>query len=378
MQFLVDKYNPKNKDDIFDDMYLSRDGKIKDDNIDTDDAWIYSDDPKKCFFHKPLFSKLKSISTDDSMPHIIFYGNKGTGKKTMINIFLEMIFDESIYKLDESKYIVYSSGNNENEVLIKQSDHHIIIEPNNTNFDRHLIQEIVKEYAKKVPLHIFEKNKMFKVVQINNLDNLSYYAQTSLRRTVEKYSKTCRFVMWCYSLSKVIEPLRSRCLCIHVPTQSDDNLIRWIYNIVVLEKIKIRPQLVGEIIEQSNGNLKSILWKLDLYKHCKKINNSYDFGLNVLINEIMTLADKSAIVTINVPQIREYIYKLYITNVSSNTIIKDILKQLLIININIDSTKISEIINYASEFEYRLSKKRRDILHIEAFIIKVIDILRLE
>ena len=219
---------------------------------------------------------------------------------------------------------------------------------------------------------------MFKVVKINNLDNLSYYAQTSLRRTVEKYSKTCRFVMWCYSLSKVIEPLRSRCLCIHVPTQSDDNLIRWIYNIVVLEKIKIKPYLIGEIIEQSNGNLKSILWKLDLYKHCKKINNSYDFGLNVLINEIMTLADKNTIVKINVPQIREYIYKLYITNVSSNTIIKDILKQLLVINTNIDSSKLSEIINYASEFEYRLSKKRRDILHIEAFIIKVIDILRLE
>ena len=73
-----------------------------------------------------------------------------------------------------------------------------------------------------------------------------------------------------------------------------------------------------------------------------------------------------------------YIYKLYITNVSSNTIIKDILKQLLIINTSIDSSKLSEIINYASEFEYRLSKKRRDILHIEAFIIKVIDILRLE
>ena len=374
-QFLVDKYNPVNKDDIFDDMYLNKEGKIIDETINPEDAWVYSTNPKKSFFHKPIFSKLKSISNDDSMPHIIFYGNKGTGKKTMINIFLEMIFDESIYKLDESKYIVYSSGNNENEVLIKQSDHHIIIEPNNTNFDRHLIQEIVKEYAKKMPLHIFEKNKMFKVVQINNLDNLSYYAQTSLRRTVEKYSKTCRFVMWCYSLSKVIEPLRSRCLCIHVPTQSDENLVKWLYNVVMLEKIRIKPHLISDIIDQSNGNLKSILWKLDLYKHCKKINNSYDVELNLLINEIMLSANGKPI---NVPQIREYIYKLYITNVSSNIIIKDILKQLLVINNNIDSTKISNIINYASEFEYRLSKKRRDILHIEAFIIKVIDIIRLE
>ena len=374
-KFLVDKYNPVNKDDIFDDMYLNKEGKIIDETINQEDAWVYSTDPKKSFFHKPIFSKLKNISDDDSMPHIIFYGNKGTGKKTMINIFLEMIFDESIYKLDESKYIVYSSGNNENEVLIKQSDHHIIIEPNNTNFDRHLIQEIVKEYAKKMPLHIFEKNKMFKVVQINNLDNLSYYAQTSLRRTVEKYSKTCRFVMWCYSLSKVIEPLRSRCLCIHVPTQTDENLVKWLYNVIMIEKIRIKPHLISDIIDQSNGNLKSILWKLDLYKHCKKINNSYDVELNLLINEIMLSANGKPI---NVPQIREYIYKLYITNVSSNIIIKDILKQLLVINNNIDSTKISNIINYASEFEYRLSKKRRDILHIEAFIIKVIDIIRLE
>ena len=374
-QFLVDKYNPVNKDDIFDDMYLNKEGKIIDETINPEDAWVYSTDPKKSFFHKPIFSKLKSISDDDSMPHIIFYGNKGTGKKTMINIFLEMIFDESIYKLDESKYIVYSSGNNENEVLIKQSDHHIIIEPNNTNFDRHLIQEIVKEYAKKMPLHIFEKNKMFKVVQINNLDNLSYYAQTSLRRTVEKYSKTCRFVMWCYSLSKVIEPLRSRCLCIHVPTQTDENLVKWLYNVIMIEKIRIKPHLISDIIDQSNGNLKSILWKLDLYKHCRKINNSYDVELNLLINEIMLSANGNPI---NVPQIREYIYKLYITNVSSNIIIKDILKQLLVINNNIDSTKISNIIKYASEFEYRLSKKRRDILHIEAFIIKVIDIIRLE
>jgi replication factor C subunit 3/5 len=60
-----------------------------------------------------------------------------------------MIFDDSIYKLDDSKYTIMSSGNNESEVVIKQSDHHIIIEPNNTNFDRYLIQEIVKEYAKK-------------------------------------------------------------------------------------------------------------------------------------------------------------------------------------------------------------------------------------
>jgi replication factor C subunit 3/5 len=290
--------------------------------------------------------------------------------KTLINLFLEMIFDNSIYNLDDSKYTVISSGNIENEVIVKQSYHHIIIEPNNNNFDRYLIQDIVKEYARKYPLCIFEKSRNFKMVQINNLDNLSYYAQTSLRRTIEKYSRTCRFVMWCYSLSKVIEPLRSRCLCIHVPTQTSDDLVEWTFNISALENIDIGFPILNYIADTSNGNLKDILWKLDLYKHCKKIQNGYQKSLNALILEITTTGD--------IQIIRDYIYKMMITNISSNVIIKDVLN---IILKNLDEypnskKKSTRIIDYASNFEYRLSKGRRDIIHIEAFILHVINVLK--
>ncbi len=376
VRFLVDKYIPKNVSDIFDesDDYLkelNKTYKSKEiDNILYNKTWK-NPNPYKCYFHKEIFEKLKKIAEDDGMPHVIFYGNPGTGKKTMINLFLEMIFDKSIYKLDDSKYTVISSGNIENEVIVKQSDHHIIIEPNNNNFDRYLIQDIVKEYARRYPLCIFEKSRNFKMVQINNLDNLSYYAQTSLRRTIEKYSKTCRFIMWCYSLSKVIEPLRSRCLCIHVPTQTNDELVQWTFNISSLENIDIGFPILSYIVETSNGNLKDILWKLDLYKYCKKIQNGYQKSLAALIFEITTSGD--------IQIIRDYIYKMMITNISSNVIIKDILNIILLKldndkypNSKIKSTKI---IDYASNFEYRLSKGRRDIIHIEAFILHVINVL---
>ena len=373
--FLVDKFIPKNMNDVIEEDF---DNFIDYKNTKPEDLWVYSSDPRKCFFHKDIFKKLEKISQDETLPHIIFYGNPGTGKKTMINIFLEMIFDNSIYKLDDSKYTVMSSGNNECEVIIKQSDHHIIIEPNNTNFDRYLIQEIVKEYAKKYPLCIFEKSRKFKAVQINYLDNLSYYAQTSLRRTIEKYSKTCRFIMWCYSLSKVIEPLRSRCLCIHIPTQTNDQLYKWMYNVCSLEKIKIKSQIMNTILNKSNGNLKSILWKLDLYRYNNKIYNTYEEGINTIINEIINIKNNKIInenFPINIPKIREYIYKMYVTNISLNIIIKDILKNILFHNKDISNEQINDIINSASEFEYRLSKKRRDIIHLEAFVINIIFIL---
>ena len=363
VEFLVDKYIPANISDIIDPLY---EHYYKLSGMNNTDWKLQS--PSKCYFHKEILDKLQTISSDDGMPHIIFYGNHGSGKKTLINLFLEMIFDNSIYNLDDSKYTVISSGNIENEVIVKQSDHHIIIEPNNNNFDRYLIQDIVKEYARRYPLCIFEKSRNFKMVQINNLGNLSYYAQTSLRRTIEKYSNTCRFIMWCYSLSKVIEPLRSRCLCIHVPTQTNDELIKWTFNIASLELINLDLRILTNIVDSSNGNLKNILWKLDMYKYCGKITNCYQKALNNLINEIIEGH--------NIEVIRDYVYKMMITNISSNIIIKDILNIILIKINNYPKDKIFKIIEAASTFEYRLSKGRRDIIHIETFLETVINTLK--
>lgn len=363
IHFLVDKYIPSNINDINEPIYEYYNQLTNTYNTD----WK-SQSPSKCYFHKKILNELKKISVDDGMPHIIFYGNHGTGKKTLINLFLEMIFDNSVYNLDDSKYTVISSGNIVNEVIVKQSDHHIIIEPNNNNFDRYLIQDIVKEYAKIYPLCIFEKSRNFKIVQINNLDNLSHLAQDSLRRTIEKYSKTCRFIMWCYSLSKVQEPLRSRCLCIHVPTQTTDELIKWTFNIASIESINLNLNTLTNIVESSNGNLKNILWKLDMYKYCGKINNCYQKSLNSLIKEIMNGH--------NIEIIRDYVYKMMITNISSNVIIKDILNIILIKISNYSKDKISKIIDAASTFEYRLYKGRRDIIHIETFLETVINTLK--
>jgi replication factor C subunit 3/5 len=363
IQFLVDKYIPSNISDIIDPVYEGYYNFTGKNNID----WKLQS-PSKCYFHKEILEKLKTISSDDGMPHIIFYGNPGSGKKTLINLFLEMIFDNSIYNLDDSKYTVISSGNIENEVIVKQSDHHIIIEPNNNNFDRYLIQDIVKEYARRYPLCIFEKSRNFKMVQINNLDNLSYYAQTSLRRTIEKYSKTCRFIMWCYSLSKVIEPLRSRCLCIHVPTQTNDELVKWTFNIASLESINFNLKTLTKIVDDSTGNLKNILWKLDMHKYCGKTTNCYQKALCDLIDVIMSGH--------NIEIIRDYVYKMMITNISSNIIIKDILNIILIKINDYPKDKIFKIIDAASTFEYRLSKGRRDIIHIETFLETVINTLK--
>ena len=73
--FLVDKYIPTNINDIIEEDF---DNLIDYENIKPEDLWLHGSNPHKCFFHKDIFKKLEKISKDDSLPHIIFYGNPGT------------------------------------------------------------------------------------------------------------------------------------------------------------------------------------------------------------------------------------------------------------------------------------------------------------
>lgn len=215
-------------------------------------------DSKSAIFHKDILEKLKIMSEDESVPHIIFYGPHGSGKKTLINLFLEMIYNEQVHKTNTAIYNVSGSGNTVTEVPIKQSNYHIVIEPNNNNFDRYLIQDVVKEYAKRVPLGVFQKNRIFKTVLINNIDNMSYYAQTSLRRTMEIYSGTCRFIMWSRSLSQVIDPLRSRCYCFKVRSPTDGELLELLLKVSFKENIKLSLTQYDNILYKSGGDIKKL------------------------------------------------------------------------------------------------------------------------
>jgi replication factor C subunit 3/5 len=358
--FLVDKCAPTCIADI-----LGKTIKVDNNSIEIKEKLFQK------YFHKELLTKLKKISDDDELPHMIFYGKPGVGKKTILNLYLELIFGECIYDTNDATYIVKSSGNIDNEVIVKQSDYHIVIEPNNNNFDRTLMHNIGVNYAKKKPLNICVngRNRNFKVIQINNLEELSTRAQTSLRRTIEKYSKTCRFIMWCHSLSDVIEPLRSRCTHFHIPTIDENKLFLWAYEISRQNKININLRdLRYNIIKKSNGNLKTILWKLDLYKYNGKFKCKYEKIIKKLGNYIINCED--------IKIIRVMIYNILTTTVKSNKIMIDLMKTILKNIDNKDNDKIEEIIESASKYEFRLSLARRDIKHIEAFAVNIMNLLK--
>jgi replication factor C subunit 3/5 len=62
------------------------------------------------------------------------------------------------------------------------------------------------------------------VVVLMEADNLTKDAQHTLRRTMEKYAGSCKLILCCQSVTKVIDPLRSRCMIIRVPAPSDNDV----------------------------------------------------------------------------------------------------------------------------------------------------------
>lgn len=334
--FLIDKYKPTTKEGIF--------------------------------FHKDLIELLSVMSKDDAIPHIIFYGAEGSGKKTIIKLFLEMLFDKSVNKTRDVIYMVTGSGNKTTKEKVKQSNYHIVIDPKNNNFDRYLIHDIVKEYAKRRTLGAFKTEKIFKVVMINNLDNMSYYAQTSLRRTMERYNDKCRFVMWCKSLSKVIKPLQSRCICIRIPSPSDDELFQYIFNISIKERIFLELEQYANIIKKANGNIKKALWELDFHRFKYDMNTDYYDSMNKIVKLILEL-DLG-----NMIAIRNIIFNLMITNFDGTTIMSDLVDTLCMSKKISDESK-QKIVFASAEIEYQLVKGRREIIQFDALITSILKIL---
>lgn len=317
-------------------------------------------------FHFEILKLLEVMSKNDNIPHIIFYGPEGSGKRTIINIFLEMLFDSGVHKTKDTTYKVVGSGNKKNDVVVKQSDYHIVIEPQNNNFDRYLIHDIVKEYAKRRSLGIFKTDRPYRVILINNIDNMSYYAQTSLRRTMEIYSDKCRFVMWCKSLSKVIAPLRnSRCIAIRIPAPTDNEMLKYIIYVSVKENMLLSIDQYINIVKNANGDVKHALWDLQFMKSGYELNTNYTQTITKIID--LLLENKLE----NVPFIRNALFSIMITNFDGTTILRDIIDAICM------HTKLSEtlkfkIINSSGYLEHQLIKGRREIMQFDAFIISAI------
>jgi replication factor C subunit 3/5 len=129
-----------------------------------------------------------------------------------------------VEKIKIDSRVFQTTSNRKLEFNIVSSNYHLEITPSDVgNYDRVVVQDLLKEVAQTQQVDVAAKQK-FKVVVINEADHLTRDAQAALRRTMEKYSPNLRLILLANSTSNIIAPIRSRTLLVRVAAPTEDEI----------------------------------------------------------------------------------------------------------------------------------------------------------
>jgi len=175
----------------------------------------------------PITGRLKNYVKERSMPHLLFAGPAGTGKTTSALALARELFGE----------------------LWKHNLHEL-----NASDERGIdvVRGKIKEFARTAPLG----EDGFKIIFLDEADALTGAAQAALRRTMEKYSRTCRFVMSCNFSSKIIDPIQSRCAVFRFRPLKAEDVEKYLKFVAAKEELNIDKEAYESLTYLAQGDLR--------------------------------------------------------------------------------------------------------------------------
>jgi len=324
-------------------------------------------------YHADLSNRLKRIAATGELPHMLVAGPSGAGKSTRVHALLREIYGPGVDMVKVETRSVAPNPNtptNTIDIQVVVSNHHLQLTPSDVGTkDRAVVMQLIKEVASHPPLG----GHTFKVVVIDEAGSLSGDAQAALRRTMERYMKTCRIILTCESASQIIPPLRSRCLPLRVGAPSPAEVAQVLHKVAALENVKAAPELVQLIAEKSNRDLRRALLLLETAQaQAASSVLSKDMGLpreawEVAIDKVAKkiLSEQSPRMAM---EVRGNVYELLAACLPPDFILKQLLAKLIADQRN-DVLK-QKTIAAAAHFESTMRQGSKDIFHIEAFVLR--------
>jgi replication factor C subunit 3/5 len=294
--------------------------------------------------NKKLTDILKKISQTDDFPNLLFYGPSGSGKHTRIRCFLSNVYGTSVHNL-KTEYREYKIQSKSLEIQFKKSFYHIEINPSlYGNNDKFVVQEIIKDIAQTPNINTYHTNKT-KIIVIDQADKLTKIAQNALRRTMEIYNEYCKIILVCQSLTKIIKPLQSRCLCLRVAYPNKEEMKE------ILKGVKEEKKVDVDYIVDTVKNIK----KAKVMKITGVTELEWERCLDNLVKN-MHIDD--------IIKIREKFYLLLGGGVPDYLIFRTLVDRL----IKLYPEKYGVILQLASTYQVRSLYGQKSIYHLEAFV----------
>ena len=194
------------------------------------EIWIEKYRPrtlKEVVGQKEVTDRLQSYVRSKNLPHLMFAGSPGTGKTTCALALAKEIFDE-----DWRSNFVEMNASDERGIDV--------------------VRGKIKEFARTSPIG----TASFKIIFLDEADALTNDAQAALRRTMEKYSAICRFIISCNYSSKIIEPIQSRCAVFRFRPIKAEDVRTYLQRIAEAEKVAITDDALDALVHVANGDMR--------------------------------------------------------------------------------------------------------------------------
>ena len=279
------KYRPKNLDDLYENKYIKN---VINQCIDTND-----------------------------MPNFLFYGTSGTGKTSTIYTIINHFFNSKNKNLDNR--ILYLNASDDRGINV--------------------VREKIKTFSKLSINKNEENSPNFKIIILDEADNMTQDAQSALRRIMEIYSNNTRFCIICNYLNKIIEPIVSRCSSLRFISLNKECIYNIINRIEVNEKFKLDKDIKDYLYNETHGDARKIINLLEclynLYYKNNKNNDNHIYKYELLNDLTGNMNNKTFL---------DLLYKI------KNSKIQGLPE--LISNIKYESYDINKIIKKVIQFVY--------------------------
>ncbi|MBU2560695.1 MAG: replication factor C small subunit [Nanoarchaeota archaeon] len=289
-----------------------------------------------------VVKRVEAFVKEKNMPHLLFAGPAGVGKTSLSLVVARQLFGESWHN---------------NFLELNASDERGI----------DVIRNKVKDFARTRAIG----DVPFKIIYLDECDALTKEAQQALRRTMENYTQTTRFILAANYSSKIIDPIQSRCAIFRFKPLPKADIFRLVKKIAKSEGLSLDEKAEEALFNISEGDcrrVENILQSAAAIS--KKITDETVYSLASVarpkeVKEVLEIALKGRFI-----DSREKLLDIMLNyGLSGLDVIKQVQKE--IYNLELDGRKKMSLVEKCGEAEFRMTEGSDEFVQLEAFLAHV-------
>lgn len=286
-----------------------------------------------------IVKRMKAFVEKKNLPHLLFAGPAGIGKTTLALTIAKKLFKDSW---------------RQNYLDLNASDERGI----------DVIRSKVKDFARTKAIG----NVPYKIIFLDECDALTREAQQALRRTMENYTQTCRFILSANHSSKIIEPIQSRCAMFRFKPLDRKEIFSIIDKIEKNEGLKVDEKTKEVLYSISEGDARKIG---NILQSCAAVSSiiTEEIVYSIAsvakpkeIDEVLRLALENKFIDAR----KKLLDVMLNYGLSGLDVIKQIQQEIL--NLDIDNEKKMLLIEKCGEIEFRMTEGSDEFIQLEALL----------